>query len=133
MSAVLTLDTSICVSSSSVCGNHYLDKCHATHLQIWKYLHHSNYPTTRRIRIRRAFGVLSYLDESNGNLLPLDLSTVFECLKKYEKSIAHPLKLENIERIYKWLICMCILEKPNFLGYPTTSKITKRIKFWATA
>lgn len=54
------------------------------------------------LRIRRAFGVLSYIDESNGNLLPLDLSTVFECLKKYEKSIALPLKLENIERIYKW-------------------------------
>lgn len=32
------------------------------------------------LRIRRAFGVLSYIDESNGNLLPLDLSTVFECL-----------------------------------------------------
>lgn len=32
------------------------------------------------LRIRRAFGVLSYIDESNGNLLSLDLSTVFECL-----------------------------------------------------
>lgn len=54
------------------------------------------------LRIRRAFGVLSYVDESNGNLLPLDLSIVFECIKKYEKNIEFPLKLENIERIYKW-------------------------------
>lgn len=54
------------------------------------------------LRIRRAFGVLSYVDESNGNLRPLDLSIVFECIKKYEKNIEFPLKLENIERIYKW-------------------------------
>lgn len=54
------------------------------------------------LRIRRAFGVLSYIDESNSKLLPLDLSIVFECIKKYEKDIEFPLKLENIERIYKW-------------------------------
>lgn len=52
-------------------------------------------------RIRRAFGTLSYIDQE-GNLLPLELSLVFECLKKHKEDIVFPISLENIERIYKW-------------------------------
>ncbi len=37
-------------------------------------------------RIRRAFGTLSYID-TQGNLLPLELSLVFECLKKHKDDI----------------------------------------------
>lgn len=54
------------------------------------------------LRIRRAFGVLSYIDRENGSLIPLDLSRLFECVKKHKDQISFPLKLENIERIYKW-------------------------------
>ena len=54
------------------------------------------------LRMRRAFGVLSYMEEHSGKLIPLDLSALFECLKLHEDHITFPLKLENIERIYKW-------------------------------
>lgn len=37
-------------------------------------------------RIRRAFGTLSYIDD-RGNLLPMELSLVFECLKKHKDDI----------------------------------------------
>lgn len=53
------------------------------------------------LRVRRAFGTLSYIDQE-GNLLPLELSLVFECLKKHKEDIIFPISLENIERIYKW-------------------------------
>ncbi|RKI77195.1 hypothetical protein D7V83_18790 [bacterium 0.1xD8-71] len=52
-------------------------------------------------RMRRAFGTLSYID-AQGNLLPLELSLVFECLKKHKDDIYLPISLENVERIYKW-------------------------------
>lgn len=35
-------------------------------------------------------------------MLPLELSLVFECLKKHKDDICSPISLENIERIYKW-------------------------------
>lgn len=53
------------------------------------------------IRIRRAFGVVSYID-SKGNLIPLDLSSIFEAVKRHKKEIDFPIAIENIERIYKW-------------------------------
>lgn len=53
------------------------------------------------IRIRRAFGIYSYVD-SNGNLKPINMSTIFELLKKYNDDIEFPFKLSNIERIYRW-------------------------------
>lgn len=53
------------------------------------------------IRIRRAFGVVSYID-SHGNLIPLDLSKIFEVLKRHKQEIKFPVTIENIERIYKW-------------------------------
>jgi len=52
-------------------------------------------------RIRRAFGTLSYIDDQE-NLFPLELSLVFECLKKHKDDIYLPISLENVERIYKW-------------------------------
>lgn len=53
------------------------------------------------IRIRRAFGVVSYID-SQGNLIPLDLSKIFEVIKRHKQEIEFPIAIENIERIYKW-------------------------------
>lgn len=53
------------------------------------------------IRIRRAFGVISYIDQQ-GNLIPLDMSKIFEVIKKYKNEIEFPIAVENIERIYKW-------------------------------
>lgn len=35
-------------------------------------------------------------------MLPLELSLLFECLKKHKDDICSPISLENIERIYKW-------------------------------
>ena len=54
------------------------------------------------LRMRRAFGVISYIEKDSGRLIPLDLSRVFDCLKKHQNDIDFPLKIENIERIYKW-------------------------------
>lgn len=53
------------------------------------------------LRLRRAFGVLAYIAEEK-NLLPLDLSSVIDCLKKYKAEIDFPIPLENIEQIYQW-------------------------------
>ena len=53
------------------------------------------------IRIRRAFGVISYID-SEEKLIPLDLSKIFEVLKSHKNEIVFPISLENIERLYKW-------------------------------
>ena len=54
------------------------------------------------LRIRRAFGALSYMDKDSGGLIPLELSKLFDCIKKHKGEISFPLKIENIERIYKW-------------------------------
>lgn len=53
------------------------------------------------IRIRRAFGVVAYID-SQGNLIPLDVSRIFDVVKRHKKEINFPISIENIERIYKW-------------------------------
>jgi len=53
------------------------------------------------LRIRWAFGVLSFVD-AKGNQQPLALSRLFEVLRKHKSTIQTPIKLENIERIYKW-------------------------------
>lgn len=53
------------------------------------------------MRIRRGFGIIAFLD-MQGNIKPLDMSSLFEILKKYENSIEFPAKLSCIERIYKW-------------------------------
>lgn len=52
------------------------------------------------LRMRRAFAALALID-TNGNIYPLDLSSVFDILKKYN-NIVYPGKLTSIERIYKW-------------------------------
>ena len=52
------------------------------------------------LRMRRAFAALALID-TNGNIYPLDLSRVFDILKKYN-DIVYPGKLTSIERIYKW-------------------------------
>lgn len=53
------------------------------------------------IRLRRAFGCMAYIDE-NENLVPLDMSTLFESIKRHRTEITFPINLQSIERIYKW-------------------------------
>lgn len=53
------------------------------------------------IRLRRAFGCMAYIDE-NENLVPLDMSTLFESIKRHRAEITFPINLQSIERIYKW-------------------------------
>ena len=53
------------------------------------------------IRLRRAFGCMAYIDE-NGNLVPLDMSILFESIKRHRTEITFPINLQSIERIYKW-------------------------------
>ena len=53
------------------------------------------------LRIRRSFGILS-LKDTNGNIVPLDMSKLFEVVSKYRSEIEFPIKLENIIRIYRW-------------------------------
>lgn len=52
------------------------------------------------LRMRRAFASLAFID-TNENIYPLNLSRVFDILKKYN-NIVYPRKLTSIERIYKW-------------------------------
>lgn len=54
------------------------------------------------LRIRRAFGVISYIEKDSGRSLPLELSLIFKRIKDYKNEIILPIKIENIERIYKW-------------------------------
>ncbi|KPI48378.1 hypothetical protein ACWTV9_10310 [Clostridioides difficile] len=54
------------------------------------------------LRIRRAFGVISYIEKDSGKLLPLELSLIFERVKIYKDKITLPISIENIERIYRW-------------------------------
>lgn len=53
------------------------------------------------LRLRRAFGLISYIDK-NDNVAPLNLSLIFNVLKKYKSEIKFPIAIDNIERIYKW-------------------------------
>jgi len=53
------------------------------------------------LRIRRAFGILGLID-NNENVKPLDLSAIFDSLRKHISYIEFPIKLESLERIYKW-------------------------------
>ncbi|EIS9525830.1 hypothetical protein L0775_003817 [Clostridioides difficile] len=53
------------------------------------------------LRIRRAFGIIAFLDK-DGNVKPLNMSSIFNVLKKYKKDIYFPIDLSNIERIYSW-------------------------------
>lgn len=52
------------------------------------------------LRVRRAFAALALID-TNGNISPLNLSRIFNVLKKYN-NIDYSVKLTSIERIYKW-------------------------------
>ena len=52
-------------------------------------------------RIRRSFGIMSYVDEE-GTIVPLDLSELLEIIRKYKQQIEFPIKFENIVRLYKW-------------------------------
>jgi len=54
------------------------------------------------LRIRWAFGALAYVDKDSGGVVPLELSRLFNCIKRHKNEISFPLKIENIERIYKW-------------------------------
>lgn len=54
------------------------------------------------LRIRWAFGALSYIKEDTGEVIPLNLTKLFDCIGRHGDKIKFPLKLENIERIYKW-------------------------------
>lgn len=53
------------------------------------------------LRIRRSFGILS-LKDANSNIVPLDMSKLFEVVGKHRSEIEFPIKLENIIRIYRW-------------------------------
>ena len=53
------------------------------------------------LRIRRSFGTMAFIDDDE-NVHPLDLSMLFDVIKKYKNDIIFPIKLENIIRIYKW-------------------------------
>lgn len=53
------------------------------------------------LRIRRSFGAMAFVDDDE-NVYPLDLSMLFEVIRKYKNDIEFPIKLENIIRIYRW-------------------------------
>lgn len=69
------------------------------------------------IRLRRAFGTMSYIDD-NFNVVPLDMSSLFQVLKRVERNIEFPLKLSTIERIYKWANMSVHTGKDDFVWIP---------------
>lgn len=53
------------------------------------------------LRIRRSFGAIAFMDEDSV-IHPLDLSVLIGVIKKYKEKISFPIKLENIDRLYRW-------------------------------
>lgn len=71
-----------------------------TFMEYFEYMLQNGFNEVE-LRIRRSFAAIALVDQK-GNLYPLDMISIFEILKKYEKDIVFPGRLSSIERIYKW-------------------------------
>lgn len=81
------------------------------------------------IRIRRAFGTMSYID-GDSNIVPLDMARLFDVIKKFKANIEFPLKLTTIERIYKWSNMSVHTGKGDFVWIPYfVSKYFSKLNF----
>jgi hypothetical protein len=58
--------------------------------------------TAIEIRMRSAFGIYCYIDASNNSLRPIDLSQLFEEIKKHLTQITFAIDFHDVVRIYGW-------------------------------
>jgi hypothetical protein len=58
--------------------------------------------TAIELRVRRAFGLQSFLDQGNFGLTPISMSSIFDELFKFERQIGSLVDLRDVYRIYRW-------------------------------
>lgn len=58
--------------------------------------------TAIEIRIRSAFGIQGYRDPVNNNLVPIDLSELFEEIRKHLADVEFAVDFHDILKIYRW-------------------------------
>lgn len=58
--------------------------------------------TAIEIRIRSAFGIQGYVDPSNENLVPIDLSSLLDEIRPHLPSIEFAVYFHDIVKVYKW-------------------------------
>ena len=58
--------------------------------------------TAIELRIRRAFGIQSYLNQNTGELTPISLSGIMKKVLEQAKHIHCPVDLHDVNRIYRW-------------------------------
>jgi len=58
--------------------------------------------TAVELRLRRAFGLQSFLNPKNNGTKPIQLSDVFDVVLVYERQIQSAVDLHDVRRVYKW-------------------------------
>jgi hypothetical protein len=58
--------------------------------------------TAVELRLRRAFGLQSFLNPKNNVTKPIQLSDVFDVVLVYERQIQSAVDLHDVRRVYKW-------------------------------
>jgi len=58
--------------------------------------------TAIEIRVRRAFGIQSFLDPHNHSTKPIQFSDLFDVILQFERQINAAVNLHDVRRIYKW-------------------------------
>jgi hypothetical protein len=58
--------------------------------------------TAIEMRIRGAFGVQGYIDETNNSLVPIDLSRVFDAVRPHLSTVQFAVDFHDVVRIYRW-------------------------------
>jgi hypothetical protein len=58
--------------------------------------------TSIELRMRRAFGIQSYLDPRNENTKPIQMSELFDVVFSFARQIYASVDLHDVNRLYKW-------------------------------
>ena len=58
--------------------------------------------TAIEMRIRGAFGIQGYIDSTNANLVPIDMSRIFEVIKLRLPSMNFAVDFNDVVRVYRW-------------------------------
>lgn len=58
--------------------------------------------TAIEIRLRRAFGIQCLIDQDSGNFRPVDLSSIFEAVKRHRDEIEFSVNFDDTMKIYRW-------------------------------
>lgn len=96
---------------------------HHTPLSTLKFRVFPAIPTLRimiEVKIRNAFGIIALKNKQSGTLDPINLSKIFEAVKKYVKSkdVQFNVDFQNLIKIYKWSNLYVHSGFKGFLWYP---------------